>query len=435
MKLTKRTVELARPQGRDSFLWDDDLPGFGCRIFASGKRSYLVQYRAAGRTRRVTIGLHGHLTADEARKEAKGLLGEVAKGGNPAETRAIDRAAITMSDLCRRYLDAAEKGLILGKRRRPKKASTLGTDRGRIERHIKPLLGTRRVIDLTSADVTRFLRDVATGKTKADVKTRKRGRAIVEGGRGTASRTVGLLGGILSFAVSEGIRADNPVRGVIRFADGKRRVVLAPGQYRSLGRALELAARNGENPKAIAGVSLIALTGCRLAEVVNLRKTEADRAGSCFRFADTKENESIRPIGRVAFDVIDGLEMPEEGEFVLSADRGQGHYGGLPKAWMRIRRLAEGDGCKKEERLGNLTLHGLRHAFASVANELGYTEATRAALLGHAGTNSQTGDYTHHLDSVLIAAADRVSSKIHAMMAGRESEISQMFFVERSASR
>jgi integrase len=423
MKLTKRVVEAAEPRGRDYFLWDDDLPGFGCRVFSSGKRSYLVQYRAAGRTRRVTIGLHGHLTAEEARKEAKGLLGEVAKGGNPADTRALDRAAITVADLCHRYLEAAEKGLILGKRKRPKKVTTLATDRGRIERHIKPLLGTRRVIDLTSADVTRFMREVATGKTKADVKTGKRGRAIVEGGRGTATRTVGLLGGILSFAVSEGIRADNPARGVTRFADGKRRVVLKPGQYRNLGRALELAGQNGENPKAIAGVWLIALTGCRLAEVAKLRKREADRAGGCFRFADTKEDESIRAIGKRAFDVIDGLEASELTEFVLPGDRGSGHYTALPKAWLRIRQLSNSSDCEKEHHLGNLTLHGLRHAFASVANELGYTEATRAALLGHAGINSQTGDYTHHLDSVLIAAADRVSSKIRAMINGHEAEV------------
>jgi integrase len=267
------------------------------------------------------------------------------------------------------------------------------------------------------------MRDVATGKTKVDVKTKKRGRAIVDGGPGTATRTVGLLGGILTFAISEGIRTDNPVRGVIRFADGKRRVVLTPGQYRNLGRALELASQRCENSKAIAGVWLIALTGCRLTEIASLKKSEIDRAAGCFHFTDTKEGESIRPIGRCAFDVIDALQFTEESDFLLPGDRGQKHYTGLPKAWLRIRALSDSDNPDKEDRLGNLTLHGLRHAFASVANELGYTEATRAALLGHASTHSQTGDYTHHLDSVLIAAADRVSSKIRAMINGHEAEV------------
>ncbi len=425
-KITKRFVDTASPKanGSDAVFWDEELLGFGLRVKASGARSYVVQYRNAhGRSRRHTVGKHGHLAPDQARKEARLLLADVARGQDPAEAKRSQRGAITVSDLCRKYIEAADKGLILGKRKRPKKASTLATDRGRIDRHIKPLLGTRRVADLVTADINRFMRDVATGKTKVDVKTKKRGRAIVDGGPGTATRTVGLLGGILTFAISEGIRTDNPVRGVIRFADGKRRVVLTPGQYRNLGRALELAGQNGENPKAIAGVWLIALTGCRLAEVAKLRKSEADRAGGCFRFADTKEDESIRPVGRSAFDAIAALQFTEDSDFLLPGDRGQNHYTGLPKAWLRIRALSNSDNPDKKDRLGNLTLHGLRHAFTSVANELGYTEATRAALLGHASIHSQTGDYTHHLDSVLIAAADRVSSKIRDMMNEHEAEV------------
>ena len=83
-KINKRNVDAASPREKDYFLWDDDLPGFGVRIFASGKRSYLVQYRALGRTRRFTIGLHGVWTPELARKEAKVLLGRIAQGDNPA---------------------------------------------------------------------------------------------------------------------------------------------------------------------------------------------------------------------------------------------------------------------------------------------------------------------------------------------------------------
>lgn len=81
-----------------------------------------------------------------------------------------------------------------------KKESTLATDKGRIERHIKPLLGSKRIGELSRADIEKFMRDVAAGKTTVDEETKKRGRAIVEGGKGTATRTVGLLGGIMSFA-------------------------------------------------------------------------------------------------------------------------------------------------------------------------------------------------------------------------------------------
>lgn len=267
----------------------------------------------------------------------------MARGNDPAEERATARKSITVGELCRRYLDAAEAGLILGKRRRPKKASTLATDRGRIERHIKPLLRRRRVIDLTLADVARFARDVARGATATtltpdqDGTIKKRGRAIVKGGRGTATRTVGLLGGILSYAVSEGIRADNPARGVQRFAHNRRKVVLSREQYHALGRALNAAEIEGENRKATAAIELIALTGCRRGEIVRLRHEEVNERAGCFGLIDSKEAENIRPIGKPAFDVIRQLSKNGAGEFVFDGENGKGAYGGLPKAWLRIR--------------------------------------------------------------------------------------------------
>ena len=193
-KLTKRIVDQALPAAKDYFIWDEELPGFGLRVFASGRRSYLVQYRAEGRTRRVTIGLHGVWTPEAARKEALALLGQVARGGNPAEKRQLDVEAITVREFCDRYLADCEASLVLGKGRRPKKRSTIEIDRGRINRHIIPLLGRRKVKDLTPTDINRFLRDVVAGKTAADAKTKTHGRAIVRGGIGTGTRTVGLLG-------------------------------------------------------------------------------------------------------------------------------------------------------------------------------------------------------------------------------------------------
>ena len=143
-----------------------------------------------GGPRRCRIGLHGRLTADEARPGTMALLGGVAKGGDPAEDRATRRATITIRQLCERYIQATRKGLILGKKGGPKKASTLIRDQSRIDRHILPLLAKRRVTELTRADVIRFMRDVSTGKTACVEKTAKlRGKSIVEGGHGTAART------------------------------------------------------------------------------------------------------------------------------------------------------------------------------------------------------------------------------------------------------
>jgi integrase len=454
-KITKRIVDAAAPKTRleggpatgVAYIFDTEVRGFGLRVTPAGHRVYIVQYRVGGGRRglkrRYVIGPHGSpWTPDTARNEARRILGEVAAGRDPAAARHTDRYAITVAELCRRYLTAAEKGLINGKRGKPKKASTLATDRGRIERHIRPLLGSRKVIDLTPADCAKFLRDVAAGKTAADIRRppgdgaapaemtggpvageavtysetiRRRGRVIVRGGRGTATRTMGLLGGMLTFAVSEGIRTDNPVREVERYAYRKRKVVLTPEQYRALGTALAEAEHDGENPKAVSAVWLIALTGCRRDEVVGLRRDEVDAMGHCFRLVDSKEGEGIRPVGAYALKVIERQPIEEDNEYVFPGDRNRKHFKGLPKAWVRIRDRVEG--------LRSLTLHGLRHAFASVANELGYTEATRAALLGHTGTGSQTGDYTHHLDNVLVAAADRVSSVIFARMTGAQAEV------------
>ena len=164
---------------------------------------------------------------------AKEKLAIVAKGEDPAEERITQRKAMSVSELCKAYLSATEKGLVLGKRNRPKKDSTLYVDRGRIQRHILPLLGNKKVRDLSTPDITRFMRDVAAGKTAVDIKTGLRGRSIVEGGAGTAARTVGLLGGILSYAVSEGIIAVNPARGVKRPTGQRRKVRLTVDQYRT----------------------------------------------------------------------------------------------------------------------------------------------------------------------------------------------------------
>jgi integrase len=407
MKLTKRNLEcVARDPVRDVFVWDDEVGGFGLRIKPSGVRSFVLQYRnSGGMSRRITLGKFGVLTPDQARKIAKAKLAEVAKGVDPAEERSRERKEMTIRQLCAAYLAAARKGLILGKRGSPKKPSTLYTDQGRIERHILPLLGNKKVRKLQTPDIVRFMRDVAVGKTAANVKTGFRGRAIVKGGRGTAARTVGLLGGILSFAVSEGIIPSNPTRGVKRPADARREVRLTQTQYRSFGKAMREAGYDEEDRIAITAMRLLALTGCRRGEIERLQWDEVDLDGCCLRLSDSKEGKTIRPIGTAARKLLRSELANRSSKYVLPGKSADDHFKGLPKAWLRV---------LKASKL-SLTPHGLRHAFASVASDLGYTEPTIAALLGHA-SGSVTSRYIHHLDAALISAADEVSNRIAMSM-------------------
>lgn len=217
-------------------------------MFASGRRSYVLQYRAKGRSRRFTIGLQGVFTPEKARQEARVQLGRIAGGDDPAGERELDRKAITVRGLCEMYLRDLHAGLILGKGQRPKKASTIATDSGRITRHLIPLLGTRRVRDLTKPEINSFMMDITAGKTRLTAKTKKlRGKSIVRGGAGTAVRTIGLLGGILTYAVEQGIIETNPTHGLRKQKYKVRTRRLSEREYGTLGKILRgTSARNSK---------------------------------------------------------------------------------------------------------------------------------------------------------------------------------------------
>ena len=410
VKLNKRVVDSAESREKDYVIWDDELPGFGLRVFASGKRSYILQYRALGRSRRYTIGLHGVWTAESARQEAKVQLGRVAQGDNPAEERQLDHKAITVKELCDLYLNDLKAGLILGKGGRPKKPTTIVTDTGRIHRHIIPLIGTRRVKDLVKADVNKVLKDIMAGKTRVSVKTKKlRGKAIVRGGAGTATRTVGLLGGILTYAVEAGVIEINPAHGIRKPKDNVRNRRLTEAEYRMLGNILSNTAKNENYQMTVDIIRQIALTGCRRTEMITLRWIEADTDASCLRLIDSKEGASTRPIGLPVIEFLESRRTGGVGTYVFPGQGDDNAFGSFPNHWTKI---------FEDTPLADITPHVLRHSFASIANDLWFTDVTIAALVGHA-KGSVTSKYIHTLDTALIMAADTISGYIQGLLDGK----------------
>ena len=407
-----RDVRALKP---NEIVWDTAVAGFGARRRQGEAVWFFLKYRTKdGRQRWYSIGRHGSpWTPDDARDKAKALLAEVTKDKDPAIEKAARRKATTIAELCDLYLADAKAGRVLTRASIAKKASTLAVDTGRIERHIKPLLGNHAVSSITRDDVERFMHAVAEGKTALKAKTaKKRGLARVTGGRTAATRAVGLLGAIFTYAVRHGMRADNPAHRVQRFADQKRERRLSEDEYAALGDALRKAAETGIWPAAVAMARFLALTGWRSGEAAALKWSEVDLPRRTATLVDTKTGRSLRPLSHGACDVLRTMTPTGIDALVFPPTRGDGllHF---KKFWPRIAKLSDLP--------TDVTPHTLRHSFASLAADLGYSEPTIAALVGHQG-RSTTSRYLHSADAVLLAAADKVADQTVELMGDRKPE-------------
>lgn len=410
-RITKRTVDAIEP---GDLVFDSAVTGFAVRCQKRAK-VYVVKTRVAGRQRWFSIGRHGApWTPEAARTEAQRLLGLIADNKDPAEMKADAEKNITVAELCDLYM---AEGVAT------KKASTLAMDRSRIESHVKPLLGRQRIGIVTRAHVERFMLDVANGKTAKDEKRGFRKRAIVRGGKGVATRTVGLLGAIFTFAERRALIASNPCRGVKRFPDGRSERFLAPAELARLGETLAAAEQGGVNPNAIAAVRLLVLTGCRKNEILSLKWEYIDWDRACLRLPDSKTGAKVVTLGAPALELLSSLPRIEGNPYVLPATTEARYFIGLQKVWEGLREKAD---------LHGVRLHDLRHSFASVGMDARMGLPIVGKLLGQRDPKS-TARYAHIADDPAKIAADSIAGTIAAAMNGENGDGAKVVELPRKA--
>lgn len=384
MKITKRVVDQLQPGERDAFVWDSQVKGFGVRCRPTGGKFYILKTRIGGRQRWLTIGRHGSpWTADNARDEAVRLLGQKVGGKDPAAERDNKKHAVSMTELCQRFLTD-----YVAHRVKPKTAKDY---QHLVDKLIVPALGHHKIADLTRADVSRFHHD-------------QRETPYL------ANRALAVLSKMLNLAEIWGLRDDNtnPCRHVSRYREKKRERYLTNAELKRLGEVLAKAeAANRESPYFIAAIRLLILTGARLAEITTLKWEHVDLEHHLLRLPDSKTGQKEIVLNDAALDILRNVPRTMDNPHVIVGGRDGQHLVNMKGPWGRIRHEAGLDG---------LRIHDLRHSFASVAAGMGESLPVIGKLLGH--TQAQTtARYAHLQMDPLRSASNAVGASIASAMA------------------
>lgn len=393
----------------DKIFWDDELKGFGIRVQGKAMSYIIIYTNNFAKQKKFKICSIDKLSPAEARKQAKELFATIIQGKDPVEEKNKLKNTITINELCDLYW---KEGTL------HKKASTLYIDRGRIEHHIKPLIGKIPVTEVTHSTIEKMMLDIINGdKIKKHAKSKnKRGTTLIKGGKYAASRTISLITAILEFAKRRKIISDNPGRGIQKPKDKVRNVFLSPNEITEFGTALIQAKNNFKNIKALNIILLLLLTGCRKNEIASLKWSYIDFRHQCFMFPDTKTGQQNRFFGKTVSDVLLSIKK-ENSDWVFPATSGSGYFKGIQKIFTELKQYKNETTGQTLIRNSRLCLHSLRHTFASIAADMGYTELTIAGLLGHK-LGGVTNHYSHSTDKSLIDSADCVSTKIMELLQG-----------------
>lgn len=383
LRISKRTVDALVVETKDTVFWDRDLAGFGVRVHATGRKVYIVQTRGLTGPKRVTLGRHGELSAEEARKRAAVVIDRIKRGEDPVP--APPEPEVSVTDLAERYMRAHVVVHC--------KPSTAATYRLVLDKHILPALGTMATGAVGRSEITALHHRLRHTPTMANA-------------------AVDILSKMFSLAEAwDRIPLGrNPCRSVRRYKTRSRERFLTPDEFRRLGRVLGDAEVDGSVwPPAIAAIRLLMLTGCRCAEILTLRWDDVDRTSGDLRLRDAKAGPRMVPLTRPLAMVLDGIARVPDNPWVIVGQRRNGRLTKLDGYWQPIRAKAG---------LEDLRLHDLRHSYASRALALGESLPAIGKLLGHKKT-ATTARYAHLMRDAEKVAATRVGDSIGVHVAPR----------------
>uniref|UniRef100_UPI0040472599 tyrosine-type recombinase/integrase n=1 Tax=Yoonia sp. TaxID=2212373 RepID=UPI0040472599 len=395
-KLSEKVLRDAVPaEGRDYQIFDTEVRGFALCIYRGGGRAFTLDYRYAGRQRRMTFARWPEWGVTAARERAKALRREIDAGGDPLATRDAKREAPRVSDLVKRYVEM----------HLPHLATLNAADqRSMMEKFIDPTWGTMLVTEVSSYDVELLLNNVAEGRARpSKQKPNNRARKL-KGAKPTpvrANRVGEVVRKMFAYAVKWGWRDDNPAMGFRRRMETPRERYLSHEEIACLATALDAA----EDDRAAGIIRLCMLTGARVGEVRQARFEDFNLEHlSWTKPATTTKQRRVHrvPISDEAAAIVRQrrLAVIKGSPWLFPGDIPNQPLLEVRRFWMRI---------QKEVGIEDVRIHDLRHTFASLLVSGGASLEMIGKLLGHSQMQT-TQRYAHLMDSPLRAGVDAVAS-------------------------